>query len=319
MFEKQILTILQFAIMIFVPINVTAQLQEAQAKLIYTKAFYKRQKALYDAKQLSQNLFEQYTQDYDVAKAKVKQLQASLELETKTYNNLFIKSPANGIVIARKVNLGQMITSMLDATVLFEIAKDLEKMEAHIDVDESDIGLIQEGQEAHFTVDAFLKQQFSAKVTRVQYNAKIVDNVVTYATILDVSNPELQLRPGMTANVEIKVAEALDAICIPNKALRISTALLETVAQKYKFTIVKAQENGKAGKGVRARDFIWTFENKKTIRQIEVQFGVNDGKFTQVINGLDANAELIVDVDEDLGGSAMLQKLFASPGSLGKK
>ena len=298
--------------------NVKAQLKEAQAKLTYTQAYFKRQKALYEAGQLSQNLFEQYTQDLTVAQAKVEQLQASLELETKTYENLFIRSPANGIVIARKVNLGQMITSALDATVLFEIAKDLEIMEAWIDVDESDVGLVKEEQEANFTVDSFPKQQFSAKVNRVQYLAKIIDNVVTYAAILDVSNPELKLRPGMTTNVEIKTADAPNALAIPNKALRVSAASIEAVAAKHHITVIPVQGLKISGKGTKARDFIWILENKTTARQVEVQLGVSDGKYTQIPETIEAQTNIIIDVEEETNNHSMLEKIFSPPGSIGK-
>ncbi len=282
------------------------------------QAFFKRQKALYDVGQLSQNLFDQYTQDLTVAQAKVEQLQASLELETKTYNNLFIRSPANGIVIARKVNLGQMITSVLDATVLFEIAKDLEVMEAWTDVDEADVGMVKEGQEANFTVDAFPKQQFSAKVNRVQYLAKIIDNVVTYAAVLDVANPELKLRPGMTTNVEIKTADARNALAVPNKALRITATSLESVAQKHHITVLPLQGIKVSGKGNKAHDFIWVLENKTTARQIEIPLGVSDGKYTQIPDTIDAHANVIVDVDGESNSRSILAEVFSSQGSIGK-
>src|SRR3990172_6617326 len=175
-----------------------AQLAEAKAQRTYQEQFYKRQEALFKSGQLAKNLFEQYTQNYDVAKARVEQTEAQLEIEKITYNNLFIKSPDNGIVIARKINLGQMVTAQLDATVLFEIAKDLHQMEAYIDIDEADIGLVKEGQEATFTVDAFPRETFAAKVKRIQYQSKVIDNVITYATVLYVSNPELKFRPFMT-------------------------------------------------------------------------------------------------------------------------
>jgi len=298
--------------------NVKAQLKDAQAKLTFTQAFFKRQKALYEAGQLSKNLFEQYTQDLTVAQAKVEQLQASLEQETKTYENLFIRSPANGIVIARKVNLGQMITSALDATVLFEIAKDLENMEAWIDVDESDVGMVKEGQEANFTVDSFPKLQFNAKVNRVQYLAKIIDNVVTYAAVLDVSNPDLKLRPGMTTNVEIKTAYAPNAIAIPNKALRINVASLEAAAQKHHITVIPLQGLKVSGKGNKARDFIWILENKKTARQIEVDLGVSDGRYTQIPDKIDTQTDIIVDVEEAHTNHSMLEAIFSPPGSIGK-
>jgi HlyD family secretion protein len=201
-----------------------AALDEAQALFDYQEKFYKRQTALYNSGQISDNLYDQYTQDYQATKARVEQARYALKLEEQTYNNLFIKSPDHGIVIAKRIDLGQMITSVLQATVLYEIAPDLTKMEAYIDVDEADIGMVKDGQDATFTVDAFPKKHFTAKVDRIQYLAKTVDGVVTYATILKVENPKFRLRPGMTTNVDIKVAENKRALTVPNKTLRINTA-----------------------------------------------------------------------------------------------
>ena len=107
--------------------RLTANLAEAKANYVYLEKFYKRQTALYKAGQISQNNYDQITRDLDISKAKVDQTQAALDLAMQTYNNLFIKSPADGIVIAKRVDLGQMVTAQLQATVLFEIAKDLQK------------------------------------------------------------------------------------------------------------------------------------------------------------------------------------------------
>lgn len=295
-----------------------AALVEAEANYEYQQKFFQREQALYKSGQLSKNLFEQYKQNYEVTKSRVDQTKASLELEQKTYDNLFIKSPDDGIVIARQVNLGQMITAQLSATVLFEIAKDLHCMEANIDVDEADIGLVKEKQDCLFSVDAFPKEQFCAKVKRIQYQAKIVDGVVTYATVLDVSNPDLRLRPGMTVNVEITVASAEKALCVPNKAFRVNDTHIKDL-EKIGYTI-KAIEDGikqSKGKQIKTSDHLWVVEGSKTIKQVIVQLGVSDSKFTQITSGLDANAEIIIDVEAEMNAN-LLMKAFKNPGSIGK-
>jgi HlyD family secretion protein len=275
---------------------------------------------MYKSSQISQNSYDQFTRDYETAKAKVDQTQAALDLATKTYNNLFINAPADGIVIAKRIDLGQMVTAQLQATVLFEIAKDLHEMEAWLDVDEADIGMVKEGQEAVFTVDSFPKKHFEATVKRIQYQAKTVDNVVTYATVLDVQNPKLRLRPGMTANVEIKVAENETALVVPNKALRINHLNVEYVANKLKYKLekVSAEEklSGQKSKKV-VKDYIWIFDNK-TIKQVEVKLGINDGKFIEIKKGIQDNSDVIVEV-EAAPRENPLGKLFPQPGGLGKK
>lgn len=297
-----------------------AILVEAKATADFTTKYYNRQKELYKSGQISQNSFDKISQDYKIALAKVDQTSADLEMAQKTYDNLFIKSPADGIVIAKKVDLGQMVTAQLQATVLFEIAKDLHEMEAYLDVDESDIGMVKEGQEAVFTVDSFPRKHFDAKVKRIQYQAKIVDNVVTYATVLDVKNPKLKLRPGMTTNVEIKVAENNKAIVIPNKALRINPINVEYVANKLKnkfekITTEQKMEGQKSKKVV--RDYIWILEGN-TIKQVESKLGINDGKYSEVLKGIDDNTNIIVEV-EAAPRDNPLNKIFGQPGGLGKK
>lgn len=321
--KDQILTIIDNGIGDTAIKKQKALLTENIERLKYQKQFYKRQTALYKSGQLSKNLFEQYTQDYEVAVSKVAQTKADLELETQTYNNLFIKSPDDGIVIAKKVNLGQMVTSQFDATILFEIAKDLHCMEAHIDVDEADIGMVKEGQEASFAVDAFPKERFTATVKRIQYQAKIVDNVVTYAAVLNVANPELRLRPGMTTNVDIKVASADQALSVSNKAFRISAFQIDEAAKKYGLRVYKLQAGPKAGasssKALKTKDYLWVLEDPKTIKQIEVKLGINDGKYTQISNGISPQTNIIVDLDVDAQENILLTGAFGRPGGIGSK
>lgn len=300
--------------------RLNAILSEAKATAEYTTKYYNRQKELYKSGQISQNNFDKITQDYKVAIARVDQTSAELEKAKKTYDNLFIKSPADGIVIAKKVDLGQMVTAQLQATVLFEIAKDLHEMEAYLDVDEADIGMVKEGQEAIFTVDSFPRKHFEAKVKRIQYQAKIVDNVVTYATVLDVKNPKLRLRPGMTTNVEIKVAENNKAIVISNKALRVNPVNVEYVANKLnrkfeKLTPEQKTEGQKSKKVV--RDYVWISENN-TLKQVEAKLGINDGKYSEVLKGVSDNTDIIVEV-EAAPRDNPLNKMFGQPGGIGKK
>lgn len=292
---------------------------EAEAYLDYQKAFFKRQKTLFDAGQLAKNLFDQYSQDLKTAQARYDQARAILEIEIKTYENLFIKSPDAGVVTAKKIDLGQMITSQLDATVLYEIAKDLHHMEAALDVDEADIGHIKSGQDAYFTVDSFPKIKFDGRVKQVEYQAKIVESVVTYLTILEVDNPDLSLRPGMTTNVEIKVADVKGTIAIPNKALRVSSLSVEENAKALGLTINKIPDGGLQDvKYKKMRDFVWVLEPKNVIKQVRVDLGVTDGKYTQVLSGIGLGENVIVDI-EDVNKNTvnMLQKIYGQPGQLG--
>ncbi len=291
-----------------------ATLKEAQAIRNYQEKFYARQKVLYEAQQLSQNQFDQYTQAYQTAQAKVEQIRAQLEVEQKQYDNLFIKSPDDGIVISKNINLGQQITSMLDAKVLFEIAKNLHEMEAYVDVDEADVGMVKDKQEAIFTVDAFPYKRFKSHVKQIVYLAKIVQNVVTYATILDVHNKDLSLRPGMTTNVEIKVSESLNALCVQNKALRVNSLVLEKQAKKLGLDFKKLGEKTKNTQ----HKTLWVLEDK-TIKQILVKFGTQDERYTEVISGINPNTNVITQVFGEKQENILLKQFTQGPGGLGKK
>ena len=266
-----------------------AVLMEASASLKYVTAFYNRQEVLYKSGQLAKDTFERYAKDYESAQANVISAEATLEINQQTYDNLFIRTPADGIVIAKKVNLGEMITSQFQATALFTIAKKLETMESEIDVDEADIGVVEVGQEALFTVDAFPQRTFHAKITQINYDYKIVDNVITYGVILNVDNPKLTLRPGMTTNVSIKVADANRVLCIPNKALRINRNSIKKIAKKENFSyeeIAQTIEN-------KAQETIWIMSGKKTFKEVAIKLGVTDGRFTQVTDGITPNTTIV--------------------------
>ena len=271
-----------------------ASLAQAEAKLNYIKQFYARQKALYESGQLAHDAFQAVTRDYHTAKAAVLAAQAEREIRQQTYDNLFIKAPEAGIIISKKVNLGQMITSQLQATELFIIAKDLKKMEAEIDIDEADIGLVRKGQEAVFTVDAFQQRAFHSTVSQINYDYKVVENVITYAVILNVDNPDLTLRPGMTTNVDIKVAQVKDALCVPNKALRINRKVLKKIAKKEKLGI-QEQPQSISIQTVESKlkETLWIFENR-TFIEVAVQLGVTDGRFTQVKAGTITKQAVVV-------------------------
>ena len=139
------------------------------------------------------------------AKAQVVKAQASLDAQQITLAKATIHSPIKGIVLDRDVEPGQTVAASLQTPVLFTLAEDLTKMELHVDVDEADVGQVMEGQDAKFTVDAYVDRSFPAKITEVHFASQTVDGVVTYETVLWVDNSDLLLRPGMTATTDILV------------------------------------------------------------------------------------------------------------------
>jgi len=288
-------------------------LHEQQARLEYQELFFKRQQNLYEAKQISQDTYEKEVRDLHVARSRVHQTKAELELQEKSYNNLFITSPDDGIVIARQVDIGQMVTSRLQATVLYVIAKDLHEMEARIDVDEADIGLIRMGQEVEFSVDAFPKKTFHATVKQIQYLAKTKDNVVTYSVLLDAANPNLSLRPGMTVMVDIKVADEKNALCVPNKVFRINNLVLADIAKTLNMNIKELPEFKKNND----IDHVWVLQDN-TFVQIAVEVGASNRRFTQIKQGLTAQSMIISSIQEPQPENPLLKGVFGRS-MIGKK
>jgi HlyD family secretion protein len=163
--------------------------------------------------------------DLQRAEASVEQAKSQLESSKLDRSYAIIRSPIDGIVISRNMNAGQTVQASFTAPKIFEIANDLSKMQVECDVDEADVGRIQEDQKVRFTVDAFPNDSFNGVVKQVRYSPTVTQNVVTYTTIVAVDNPGMKLRPGMTATVNIIVGEAKDVLRVSNAALRFTPTL----------------------------------------------------------------------------------------------
>jgi HlyD family secretion protein len=204
-----------------------ASLVQAQATVTETAAKAARSREL-----ASKNIASQQSLETDdaaaqravaavaSAKAQVTSAQASLKDAETARSKAAIRSPIDGMVIAREVDPGQTVAATFQTPVLFKVAEDLRRMELHLDVDESDIGQVHAGQHAGFRVDAYPGKSFEAQITSVRFNPRTVNNVVTYETVLSVANPDLLLRPGMTATADVLIAQKDDALLVPNRALR---------------------------------------------------------------------------------------------------
>jgi hypothetical protein len=154
------------------------------------------------------------------SEAQVTQAQATLNQNAVNLRHTVIESPIDGIVISRNVDVGQTVAASMQAPTLFVLAADLSKMKVNANIDEADVGRIRPGQRVRFRVDAYPSEEFAGTVSQVRLQPVVVQNVVTYATVIDVPNPDLRLKPGMTANVNIEIARRADALRVPNAALR---------------------------------------------------------------------------------------------------
>jgi HlyD family secretion protein len=206
-------------------LQVKATLSETQAKL----AQYQRVRELSNGKvpsqaefDAAQAAFERAKADSASAAAAVAQAQATLKATQTDIGKAVIRSPIDGVVLTRKIEPGQTVAAAFQAPVLFTLAEDLTQMELHVDVDEADVGQVKEGQEAEFTVSAYLDRTFQARIVQTRYGSETVNGVVTYETVLKVDNADLSLRPGMTATADITVQKVQNALLVTNAALRFS-------------------------------------------------------------------------------------------------
>ena len=214
-----------------------AALESAKAKVLQAQATVKETRAklaqFQKVRELSNNkvpsqseldaaeaAFERAKADEASATAAVSQAQATLQANETDLSKSVIRSPINGIVLTRSMEPGQTVAASFTAPVLFTLAEDLTQMELHVNVDEADVGKVQEGQEATFSVAAYPDRTFEARIIQARYGSSTTSGVVTYETVLKVDNPDLSLRPGMTATADITVKKVENAILIPSAALR---------------------------------------------------------------------------------------------------
>ena len=197
-----------------------AQLQRTRVAAIDAQAKLKRQQALFQAELASEDQLDSAKAVFDQAQAQVAELEASLERAETNLRYSVIRSPIDGVVVSRDYDVGQTVAASFQAPTLFTIAEDLKRMQLTCDVDEADIGQVKNGQAVRFSVDTFPERQFAGEVAQIRLSPKVNNNVVTYPVIVSVSNEDLALLPGMTAEVRIEVARAEDALRVPAAALR---------------------------------------------------------------------------------------------------
>ncbi|MFH1110636.1 MAG: efflux RND transporter periplasmic adaptor subunit [Planctomycetota bacterium] len=207
------------------------------------------------------------------AEAEVERAEAEARLAAVDLDRTVIRSPISGVVISRNVDAGQTVAASFTSPILFTIANDLTKMQVNAAVSETDIGKIGEGGGADFRVDAYPERRFHGVVSQVRFAETIVDNVVTYITLIDVDNPDLALRPGMTATVSFEVARADNALIVPNAAMR--------------FNPVAGPADSdfrRPGKARKMQPRVFKLDAGRLV-EVPIEPGLTDGSFTEVRSG----------------------------------
>lgn len=220
----------------------------------------------------------------EMARADLTLAEANLALARADLDKAVIRSPIDGVVLNRKAEAGQIVGPGLNDPVLFVLAEDLSRMELLADVDEADIGQVRVGQDARFTVDAFDNRDFAATITQVRYASEVTDDVVTYKAVLAVDNPDLRLRPGMTATATITVAEAAGVLLVPNAALRWAPPKATgggAGASGLAGLILPTAAMRGASQGVGSGRSVWVLKDGAPA-EIAVETGASDGRSTMV-------------------------------------
>lgn len=322
-----------------------ANYKSAEASLVKTKVTLDNTKKKYDR---AMNLFEKdlisfeekeaiETQYYSAmadiqsSEARLEQAESQLDSSKVDLTYTIIKSPIDGVVINRRVNIGQTVAATFQAPVLFQIANDLSKMQVECSVDEADIGKVKEGQKVRFTVDAFPDENFTGKVSQVRYAPEIIQNVVTYTTIVEVDNPEMKLRPGMTATASVVTGEAKNVLRVPNSALRFNPSLSPEEMRELMESMRQEMRERRGGssrpegsgpgedahrqatqrpgsgqhasgmrgfsmQGARMRQFarVWMEDESGKLKMAFVRTGVTDNSYTEIVSGSLKEGQLVI-------------------------
>lgn len=296
-----------------------ASVANAQANLELAQANEARIKALFAQEYVSKQEYDQSRQALKSAQAQLALARAQNERDRANLNFTVIRSPVDGVVIDRVVDLGQTVAASFQTPTLIKIAQDLSEMRIDTSFAEADIGLIREGQKARFTVDAFPNRSFVGDVQQIRLNPTNQQNVVTYNVRITVANPELVLLPGMTAYVNIGVQQREDVLLVPNAALRFKPA---EAAEKKQANGQPAAGGGMApgmgagadgagaktgaGKG-KKRDgqsgTVYVLDGGE-LRPVSVQLGITDNRNTEIVGGELKGGERVVIGENSNGGKA---------------
>jgi HlyD family secretion protein len=297
--------------------SATADLANATASLELQRVQTRRAAELYTNHLVSAS-------DYDIAVATLHQIEAQVKIKQASLTNAManqgytkIFSPVDGTVISRAVDVGQTVAASFSTPTLFLIANDLTKMQIDAAVAEADVGGVVEGQPVEFTVDAYPTRTFHGVVTQVRNSPTTVNNVVTYDAVIGVTNADYKLKPGMTANVSIIIAQRDSTLKLPNAALRFRPPENVTVLTNELVALESAtnapagsRSRGKGNRGVRTVYFVVGPEGAPQLKPVQVKTGITDGIATEILAGLKAGDKVVSGIQS---GEAQTTSQTSSP------
>lgn len=294
-----------------------ANLEQLKAQFRKSESEWKRAQSLIATKAIAESDYDTAKADYEIAKAQVsvgeaqiRQNEASLKMARTNHGYCMIKSPVNGTIIERRVNIGQTVVASLNAPSLFLIAKDLTKMEIWASVNEADIARIRLGMPTWFTVDAHEDKIFHGTVTQIRMNAQMTQNVVTYTVVVTTDNSSGVLMTYMTANVHFEIERKNNVLLVPNSALRWSPDTTQIAASIDKSLIDTELPEGQR--------HIWIAGPDGLVTPLEVTVGSSDGSMTEISGpGVEEGVRIVIGEDdadsEEYAGDASSDSETSNP------
>lgn len=261
-----------------------ANLKSSKSEFEYQDKNFKRLRQLHEKNLISETEYEEALYQYEKAQQAYEKAQATMVKAQSNLDYATITSPIDGVVLSREVEEGQTVAASFETPTMFTIANDLRKMQVIADVDEADIGQVLEGQRVTFTVDAFPDDTFEGGVTQVRLNPTTESNVVTYEVVIDAPNPELKLKPGLTANITVYTMEKDNILLAPLKAFRFTPEANPEDPQ--------TAQAPQAGRGEKV---VWLQTAEGIVPKV-IKVGVSDGIYSEVKDGLPEGARLIVGI-----------------------
>ena len=278
--------------------NNRAKVEKDRADLKLKRLTLDRNRELLKKNLISQNDVDTAKSNYDQAvaqlaldRASIKQSEASLQEARINLAYTDIRSPVDGVVVSRNVDVGQTVAASFQTPTLFLIAQDLTKMQVHTNVSESDIGSVSQGQPASFTVDAYPGKAFSGTVAQVRNAPITVQNVVTYDVVIAVDNANLELKPGMTANVNITTAQRDDVLKIPLRAVRFNPE------HKPGAEPTQTQDGSEAAsrRARRGVSTVWLVQPDGSLQKVDVKLGIRNDQYAELLSDhLSSGDQLVV-------------------------
>lgn len=259
-----------------------SNLASSKSEYEYQLKNYTRMKTLHEKQLISDNDYESAVLSYEKAKNTYEMNHIEVNKAQTNLGYATITSPIDGVVLSREVEEGQTVNAGMETPTLYIIARDLTDMRVIADVDEADIGGVTEGQRVTFTVDAYPNDTFEGKVTQVRQEATEESNVITYEVVISAPNPDLKLKPGLTANVTIYTLEKNHVLSVPAKALRF-TPNKSLISPEDE--VVDCEGNHK----------VWTREGQ-TFKAHSVEVGISNGSLTEILSGIGEGTQVITDV-----------------------